>query len=307
MVVAATTLPGSTGAPVSGPAAAKRYIRALVQTGHPAADSGGYDEMEVVGQTAALGASELGRLLGAIAEELQTELTSRVNEEFEGFVGLFNDIGAMGEEEFVVLADKVALIRGLVHVPDRVWPAALCSHPHPTLQEAQLTGQRDLDMLEDVLGRYRANVAEQKRVRLAQCFQGDLDRLASLLDGHSLDDDGVILQLATEFFLKARRLVIAASGRVELPGVLLDRFAQLSASLHGRLDDALLRVLRANEAGPFQEIALVMIRIGKGATLMEAFASDLWRARLHSVRQTEGSESQLTRVSNPCTRLCCRS
>lgn len=124
MVVALTRNQGASTVPsgsnilsTGDPAAAKRYIKALVQTGNVATDSGAaYDEMEVVRQTASLGTNELGRLLGTIAEELQTELTTRVNEEFEGFVSLFKDIGAMGEEEFIVLADKVTLIRTLAHV-----------------------------------------------------------------------------------------------------------------------------------------------------------------------------------------------
>lgn len=113
-----TVHPGPNILSTGDPAAAKRYIKALVQTGSAATDnSATYDEMEVVRQTASLETSELRRLLGAIAEELQTELTTRVNEEFEGFVSLFKDIGAMGEEEFIVLADKVALIQALAHVP----------------------------------------------------------------------------------------------------------------------------------------------------------------------------------------------
>lgn len=121
---------GPSGLGTGDPTAAKRYIKALVQTGNSTTEGTSYDEVEVVRQTASLGTSELGRLLGAIAEELQTELTGRVNEEFEGFVSLFKDIGAMGEEESVVLADKVALIQALVHVPGRTWLACLARLTH---------------------------------------------------------------------------------------------------------------------------------------------------------------------------------
>lgn len=171
------------------------------------------------------------------------------------------------------------------------------------VQEAELAGQRDLDLLGDALSKFQANMAEQKRLRLIRHFRDDLNRLEHLLlsgeskgesdnflpdrqrdrTGEGQDDTSVILQLAMEFFLRARRLMIVTSGKVELPSRLLDRFAQVSCNLHGRLDDALVRVIRAGESVSFREIALVMLRIGRGANVVEALRNDLWESRLQSV------------------------
>lgn len=170
------------------------------------------------------------------------------------------------------------------------------------IQEAELAGRRDLDLLEGTLSKFQANMAEQKRLRLTRHFRDDLNRLEHLLllgdgkdetenftdrysdeAGKENDGTGITLQLAVEFFLRARRLMIAASGKVELPTVLLDRFAQVSCNLHGKLDDVLVRVIRAGESTFFREIALVMLRIGRGANLVEALTNDLWKDRLHNV------------------------
>ncbi|PJF19348.1 hypothetical protein PSACC_00840 [Paramicrosporidium saccamoebae] len=81
--------------------ATKRYVRSLVQGGE-------FDELDFLRQTSRIAPSELTRVLLAVAEELQQELTLLVNEEFESFVKLFNDIGDVGQEEFQDFEEKVA-------------------------------------------------------------------------------------------------------------------------------------------------------------------------------------------------------
>jgi hypothetical protein len=80
--------------------ATKRYIRSLVQ-------GEGFNELDFLKQTSTIATADLRRTLNVAAEELQQELTALVNDEFEGFVKLFNDIGDVGENEFQDFESKV--------------------------------------------------------------------------------------------------------------------------------------------------------------------------------------------------------
>ena len=83
--------------------ATKRYVRSLAQ-------GRDFSELDFIKQTSSIGLGELQRILNAAAEELQAELTGLVNDEFEGFVKLFNDIGNVGENEFQDFEDKVSVL-----------------------------------------------------------------------------------------------------------------------------------------------------------------------------------------------------
>lgn len=119
----------------AGQFALKRHVRALVQGGE-------FDELDFLRQTSRQPCSELLKALQAASDELQDEITVQVNEEFEGFVRLFDEIGNVGEEEFAGFGDKVRAIRE--HV------GAVCDR-----------SRGELALVEGALGRLQDNLADQ--------------------------------------------------------------------------------------------------------------------------------------------------
>lgn len=78
----------------------KRYIRGLVQGTE-------FDELDFIRQTSRIQVAELSCALESAAEELHQELNALVNDEFESFVKLFNDIASVGQDEFQDFQTKV--------------------------------------------------------------------------------------------------------------------------------------------------------------------------------------------------------
>lgn len=134
--------------------------------------------------------------------------------------------------------------------------------------------------MQDILEEYRLNLAEQKRLKFAIVVSQDSSRFEALLGGAT---DGASLQLATEFFVKIKKLMIAASGRLEIPTSLLDKFAMLSGRYFSLLDDAMLLALRNGSTEEWRGIAQVILRIEKSQNLIETFKNELWTTQLDKV------------------------
>lgn len=104
----------------------KRYVKGLVSSLE-------FRELDFLRQTNRLGLDNLQKVLDAVVEELQAELRGIVNNDFEGFVKLFQDIGVMGEDEFLDLQDKVFALSESLKVSSMQFDIIKCRFCQPPL------------------------------------------------------------------------------------------------------------------------------------------------------------------------------